>query len=159
MLDGLEDPMRAARLDISIRSSGPVRWTFTFECKRLGEAHQLEITSIAGHGLRSCRYAASEPQRRHARYIVSGTAAAWLNRVNEVIDKHSDLGPSHQLSYTSGALTTTSYESQHTRSTCRDISTYPHWSDLRDDLRTVPLHRTDSSRPHQRRNRRAAIDG
>lgn len=99
MLEGLEDPVHAPRIDVV------VLWDvfaddafFSIECKRLAPDDLARLYVVEGIA-RFVRghYGATDESGAMIGYITSGTVDAALSRVNTHVERAVAMGPSHTL--------------------------------------------------------------
>ncbi len=140
ILSGERDPMTAPRFDLSFRSFGQAPWQFTIECKRLGRG--ATARDYVEDGLLEFvdgSYAAAERWGGMLGYVVSGTPSQWQPRVNNVIDAHVALGPTHRLSQVAAADSTrATYESTHVRKKGAALTLRHAWFGIGAELANAP---------------------
>lgn len=102
MLEGLEDPARAPRIDMAV-SWGLLTNDayYSIECKRLAPDNlaRLYVVCEMSKFVRGY-YGAKAGTGGMVGYIIHGTPCAALQRVNVHVDSHPDMGIGHRLTPT-----------------------------------------------------------
>ena len=99
MLEGLEDPAHAPHIDMVVSSDAFAEDVYlSIECKRLapGDLARLYVVCGIDRFVRGY-YGAKAQSGAMVGYIVNGTSAAVLARVNSQVARAPNMGPGHAL--------------------------------------------------------------